>query len=298
VLSSRLEQDPHRAEVHLDEAYICLNFGGTGVLVDHPLCPLLESAKIKFLRNRSHPTQIMVLIAITKPKLLNPLAAGEQGTGEAARFDPEHNGKVAIFRIVDEFSRQKKWSKTDVDGISRAYEAGDVYVKPANLNSTKYLTLMTQSGGIFDKIQDYFGPSVRVTLQEDGAPPHGRITKSTITSVGVHEELVALANARLIDLVRQPPNSPELNACDLGVWRSLQSRVKAMNLEDTSWKDTHGAQERLWKAIQHAWSEIEPKAIFNVFEVRNEIASELVENQGHAIIREPHWGVRKKWGTG
>jgi hypothetical protein len=100
-----LAQDPHRAEVHLDEAYIVLNFGGTGVLIDHPNCPVLESAKIKFLKSRSHPTQIMVLMAIAKPRLLNPLGAGTQGKGHAARFDPKQNGKVAIFRIVDELVR-------------------------------------------------------------------------------------------------------------------------------------------------------------------------------------------------
>jgi hypothetical protein len=293
-----LQLDPHRPEVHLDEAYISVKFGGTGVLIDHQLSPVLESAKIKYLRSRTHPTQIMVLIAIAKPRLLNPLAAGTQGTGEAARFDPKQNGKVAIFRIVDEFVRTKKWSKTDEDGVTRSHEVGDVYVEPAMLNSTKYRNLMTQPDGILEKIRGYYGPDVKVTLQEDGAPPHGRITRKTISSIGTHEELVAEAKTRFIDLVRQPPNSPELNACDLGVWRSLQSRVKAMNLNDESWKDTHGAQERLWASIQHAWEETQPQIIFNIFEVRNEIARELAENQGGAIVREHHVGVRKKWGTG
>jgi transposase len=297
-LLSCLGQNPIRAEVHLDEAYITLAFGGTGVLIEHPLCPELEAAKIKFLKSRSHSSQIMVLMVIAKPTLLNPLAAGAQGAGEVARFDGKQNGKVALFRVVEEFTRKKKWSKKGKDGVKRTHEVGDVIVKPANLNSIKYQTLMTQPAGILDKIRAYYGPDVKVTLQEDGAPPHGRITKNTVACVGVHEKLVAIAKERFIDLVRQPPNSPELNACDLGVWRSLQSGVKAMNLEDTSWNDTHGAQERLWKAIQQAWSDIKSQTIFNVFEVRNEIAKELVENEGRVIVKEPHAGVREKWGTG
>lgn len=109
---------------------------------------------------------------------------------------------------------------------------------------------------------------------------------------------MAVAKQRGINLVRQPPNSPELNACDLGVWRSLQSRVKAKNLSDVSWKNISHAQKKLWDAILEAWEEIEPKVIFNTFAVRDEIAKELTKYQGAAIITKPHEGARKKCGTG
>lgn len=297
-LLSSLALKSDRPEVHLDEAYFTLAFGGTGVLIDHPSHHLLESAKVKFLKSRSHPTQIMVLIAVAKPILMNPLAAGEQGVGEIARFDKKQDGKVAIFRIVEKSIRKKKWSKMDKDGKKTTHEKGDVIVRPANLNSNMYQDLMTRPLGILDKIRTYFGPDVVVKLQEDGAPPHGRITKNTIAKVGVHEKMVAVAMERSIDLVRQPPNSPEINVCDLGIWRSLQSRVKAENLEDISWRSTHTNQEHLWKVIEKVWSELQPKTVFNVFEVRNEIARELVENHGGAIVKEPHVGIRKKWGTG
>jgi hypothetical protein len=290
--------NPHRAEAHLDEAYITLAFGGTGIVYDHPLCPLREAEKVHLLRSSTHATQIMVLIVIARPKLLNPDTAGAQGKGKPARFDEEQNGKVAIFRIVDQVERQRKRSIKDAEGRTiHIKEKGDLFFKPATLNAVKYETLMTRPGGILDEVRKYFGDDVLVTLQEDGAPPHGKITRNTAELVGTHERLECAAKELSIDLVRQPPNSPELNACDLGVWRSLKSKVKAKNLLDISWKHVHEAQDRLWAAIREAWDDVESKSIFNVFEVRTEIARQLVANEGGVLVKEPHSDIRKKWGT-
>lgn len=93
--------------MHIDESYIMLAWGGDGKYVDHPLCPTPDSVKVRHLRHRNHATQLMVLIAIANPKLLNYNTAGEQGTGEVARFDPKQNGKVAIFPIVEKVARQR-----------------------------------------------------------------------------------------------------------------------------------------------------------------------------------------------
>lgn len=237
-------------------------------------------------------------MAIARPTLLNPGTAGEQGTGERARFDEKQNGKVAIYRIVDEHERQRDYRVKNSEGRTiEIKEKGEIFIRPATLNATKYEILLTREGGILERVRDYFGPDVVVSLQEDGAPPHGRVTRNTNGRMGTHERLVAETKTRNMNLVRQPPNSPELNACDLGVWHALKKKVSAKNLPDTSWKHTHAAQERLWKAIEEAWGELEPKSIFNVFEVRTEVAKILKENHGGVLNQEPHAGVRQKWGT-
>jgi hypothetical protein len=298
MIVSRYMTNPHRAEAHLDESYITLAFGGTGTVYDHPLCPLLEAEKVHLLKSRTHATQIMVLIVIARPKLLNPDSAGARTQGEAARFDKLQNGKVAIFRIVDEIERQRSRHIKDEKGRTIEFKKkGEILFKPANLNAEKYMTLMTRKDGILDKVRKYFGDDVVLTLQEDGAPPHGKITRNTAELGGTHETLKCEAKKLSIDLVGQPPNSPELNACDLGVWRALKSLVKAKNLPDVSWKHVHEAQDHLWMAILEAWGKLEAKAIFNVFEVRTEVARQLVANEGGILVKEPHSGVRKKWGT-
>ena len=81
----------------------------------------------------------------------------------------------------------------------------------------------------------------RVKLQMDNAGGHGGATRIE----EVRRELAKLG----IDLVCQPPNSPEFNVLDLGVWRGLQALVNKLM------RTVRDDPNVLWENVEKAWTQ-------------------------------------------
>lgn len=282
--------------VAIDEAYFTLQNRGTGVLIEHPDGPRLrESQLIRQVKSKRHFPKIMVIAVIARPKILNRDTASSD---EPAVFDPVHNGKVALVRCVTESVWKKNTYKTLEDGtkvIKRA--AGAPRYVSCTLNGARYKEFLVRKNGIFDKIREYFGPNVCVRLQEDGAPGHGYNNRKQRTPTKVHDSMVAEADLRKIHVFKQPHNSPETNPLDLGIWHSLQSKVRAIVIPDPERVDDTWIEAMMWKACQQAWEELEPHKIWNCWMAREEILKKLKSKKGRPIAKVPHAKVRQRWGT-
>lgn len=298
-MSMTLEQR-YRYKSFVDEAFISVETSGSGKLIHHQDGPAItEEQKYRYLKSKRHHTKMLVIGVVALPKMINPLDAGEQGNHKKAKFSPEQNGKIHLARVCEKNKYKRKVSKI-VDGVKRIIkEKGDDKIVAANLDGNKYKEMMIGDNGIFDSLRRYFGPLPVIIIQEDGAPGHGYDNLHGRVPTNDHAELEKEAKRRKIAIKRQPSNSPETNPLDLGIWYSLQSRVKEkIALLEENRKGQVGCSEaQLWQIAKECWDDIDPKTIWNTIMVRDKILQAMVENKDKEVNTEPHCGIRKYWGT-
>ena len=172
------------------------------------------------------------------------------------------------------------------------------------LDGELYKEFLTKEGGVFDAIVEYhkdrFGEGVELRFQQDGAPAHGFDNLHGRRSTQPQLDIVADGKSKGIHVFKQPRNSPELNVLDLSIWWSLQAKAR----EKLATLDVDGAgynegflQSKIWGAVKEAWEGLEPRTIWNSFMVRDELLKMVWDRNGGSIVKEPHAGVRRRWGT-
>ena len=290
----------------LDECIFMGSAEGNGKVTVHPdATPLTKEQMTLEVKSKRHPHSIMVLAVICMPELLNPYSCGERdgevGRGEAAKFSEKNNGKVCLLRAcaVDNYKKTVYQFGSDKNDKTRIplHKKGDTKTVGITIDGEYYYDFFNDEGGVLDKIQEYFGENVDVVLQEDGAPGHGYNNLKNRSPTLIHDKLVDSALKRNVTIFKQPYNSPELNCLDLGIWHSLQSKVKNSNINYFNSKGDMYNENLLWLAVRKAWHELEAKTIFNCYMVREEILLLLIQNKGATIAKEPHAKIRKRFGT-
>ena len=91
------------------------------------------------------------------------------------------------------------------------------------MGGKKYVEMMTTK--VFTAIRKLYAGQEKVTVQHDGAPGHGKPDSNTA------KQLAEAGRKRkrgepLIELVRQPAQSPDFNICDLAFFRALSVAVR------------------------------------------------------------------------
>jgi len=281
--------------VAVDECWFTMERRGTGKLVEHPKGPkITAAAKIRQVKSKRHPPKILVLAAISRPKMVNMTTAGQN---EPAEFDPHLNGKVALVRCVEEVKYKRKVYETVNGEKVLKHNAGDTKLVSCTIDAQRYKDFLCRDGGVFSKIQSYYGSDVTVRFQEDGAPGHGYNNRNNRAPTAIHEEMVLDAKNRSIEVFKQPHNSPETNPLDLGIWFALQSKVRQLDIKEPDRPDDSYTESQIWAAVKQAWEQLEPRTIWNCWMVKDEILKELRTSRGQPIVSEPHSGIRKRWGT-
>jgi hypothetical protein len=104
------------------------------------------------------------------------------------------------------------------------HEKGEVYLSPtgANVDAAYIFTLLIETVG--PTIRSTFVDAPRVMLQMDNASPH--VGKGNFQ--GLEEALNREGNKPYIEIKFQPPNSPDLNLNDLGVFHALSQMTKVV----------------------------------------------------------------------
>lgn len=140
----------------------------------------------------------------------------------------------------------------------------------------------------------------QVRLQEDGAGGHGFSGWHGGKETDEHAKLVAACKARGVLLEKQPPNSPETNLCDLGLWRLLKAAVERRRAEVPAYtgSNTDEVEAALWRIVKEEWAAIEPRKLFNIAMVKEAVFEFVVEAEGGELGRDPHVKVRRMFGTG
>ena len=73
----------------------------------------------------------------------------------------------------------------------------------------------------------------------------------------------------------QPPQSPDLNANDLGFLSSLQSQVDAKRVATMNWD-----KEKLVKTVRQTWREYDPRKLEQIFDSKSRIIQCVIDEKG------------------
>ena len=85
-------------------------------------------------------------------------------------------------------------------------------------------------------------------------------------------------------LVQQPPNSPDLNILDLGFFRSIQSLMHKKMPKDV---------DDMLEAVHHAYNELEPTTLGNVWLSYQYVMNEVLKVKGSNDYLVPHVNKKK-----
>ena len=108
--------------------------------------------------------------------------------------------------------------------------------------------------------------NLKIVLQQDNATPHKLVT--------THNEQIILKCAELgltVEIRNQPPNSPDLNILDLGLFRALQSCY---------FKDIAGCKLVLIEKVTKALADYNYSKINNVFLTLMGCMNEIIKENG------------------
>jgi hypothetical protein len=141
----------------------------------------------------------------------------------AAEQDVIWDGKVGVWPIMAEKTAEKN---------SRWHKIGDKYKVPCTLDAAKYEEMLVKVVMPAIKMCQSKLPKGTIFFQHDNAPPH-----SCWTDKKVSPKITEAIKATKMDiqLKKQPPNLPDLNVNDLGVFshcsrcRSARKPRQSMN---------------------------------------------------------------------
>jgi hypothetical protein len=83
-----------------------------------------------------------------------------------------------------------------------------------------------------------------------------------------------------VQIIHQPPRSPETNPLDLGVWRSIQSSVEKKQYHKTTIADA------LAQSVTEAWRHLPLETINNVFGKIPDVLQKIIEDEGRNNLVE------------
>lgn len=205
VLEERLEPDPvsneHYRFKSLDNV----------VFVDEKYFPLFRTrhriwappgveVPAEHARNKDHVPAMMYLTAVMKPSV-------DLQTGTF------NDGKIAMIPFANDIPAKRS---------SRNRPAGTLEMKPFTCNSETFYDAMTRPGGMIEKIREKLQHlqerEIVVVIQADNAPPHiGKQNIDRLNTFGAAQQ------GMKIRVVLQPPQSPDYNVLDLGLFHSLNA---------------------------------------------------------------------------
>ena len=244
-----------RNRVHIDEKWFHLE----RLKVRRKLIPGGERYDNETVQSKRHRTQVMFLAAIAQPY---------------GDFD----GKVSMMPLVEEAVAQR-------NSINRP--AGTIEFKSYSVDSANFYEALTMEDGMLNAIAEVMKESGvdHVIVQMDNAPGH--IGKDNPAEIDQWIE----ENDVNMTISFQPPNSPDLNICDLTFFVSLQARSDRLK------KDKKGVQG-LMDAVEEAFDEYDRDTLERLFGHLYACYNEILKCEGSNQYDQPHAGVRKNQASG
>lgn len=243
--------------VHIDEKWF------KKTKVNRKVIMAANEAKPKrTCKHKNHIEQIMFLNAQARP-----------------RYDPHRkyywDGKIALIPIGDYIVAKKN---------SVNYKKGDRKWENKTVDTDTYLDLMeTILRNIAEKWPrgQWSDPKFQVTLIHDGAPAH----KSKEFKEGWHLLLCQLwvegilPSPDKILIITQPPNSPDMNVNDLGLFNAIQSRY---------WREAPRSSLDIIDCVRKAWRQFPAKRINHLFLTLQGVMNLCMEHYGSNDFALPH----------
>ena len=142
---------------------------------------------------------------------------------------------------------------------------------------------MTRPDGLIESLKRK-APNLRehkVIIQHDGAKPHnGKGNLEKLTEYGQ-------LDGWNIHIETQPPQSPDLNKCDLCFFHSLQREANHL-------KANGKTREKLLKAVVKAYDDYDSIKLERVEGLQHEIYRKILIDEGGNQFDMPHSGVRQR----
>ena len=85
----------------------------------------------------------------------------------------------------------------------------------------------------------------------------------------------------------QPPQSPDLNKCDLCFFHSMQRATNMLKASNTT-------REKLLESVKLAYKNYDPLTLERIEGIQHEVYRRVLENDGGNQFDMPHSGVRKR----
>jgi hypothetical protein len=190
-----------------------------------------------------------------------------------AQSSPRHSfdGRIAMIRVCEDQVAKRK---------SAYHEAGDVYIHDCTMNSERYRQFMLQ---IFAevKVKMHWLKGKPIIIQQDGASPH--VGKGNLEFFNVEGR----KDGWKIQVITQPPQSPDLNVNDLGLFRSLKCRVENL-------KDGATTMDELYDSVLEAWDGYDGETLDRIWAHQFECYRQIIRCLGDNCYTAPHSGVRKR----
>ncbi|XP_074314595.1 uncharacterized protein LOC141649819 [Silene latifolia] len=184
------------------------------------------------------------------------------------------DGKIGIFPFIYEAEALRS---------SKNREKGTLEVKPIE-SITKEVIKQCLIERVIPAIKAKWplNASRRIYIQQDNAKPH-------ISAQDLDFLSVAKSDGFDIDLVCQPPNSPDLNILDLVFFRSIQTLQHKKCPESIL---------ELIESVGKAYDEIDNEKLKFVWVFLHACMNEILRDEGNNSFLIPHIGKRKVQRTG
>jgi len=203
--------------------------------------------KFSFVASRSNIAEkSMFLVAVARPR-------PEIG------FD----GKIGCWRVTEKKVALRR---------SKNHAKNDTYEVDCTMTAERFRSMMKN---VVRAIRKKLPTAELVTVQMDGAKPHTGCGNLNYFNAAYSKGVKGRGR---IQFIVQPPNSPDLNVCDLAVFPSMSSRLS--KLKTTA--------RRIPARTLTIWREYEPKVLNDAFNYKGFILGKIIEAGGNNDFVLPH----------
>lgn len=75
-------------------------------------------------------------------------------------------------------------------------------------------------------------------------------------------------------------------------------RGKGREISKPTGKNRSLIQSEMWALVKRFVDEFEPRKLFNIAVQKHALMQKCIELEGKEIPKDPHYNIRKHWGTG
>lgn len=174
------------------------------------------------------------------------------------------DGKIGIWPFVEEVAAKRS---------SANRPRGTLELKPVDVDRDIYREYLTDEliPAILTKYPDLERP---IFLQQDNARPHIYPDDETFLETAAFSGLD-------IQFMKQPPNSPDLNICDLSFFRAIQALQQS---------ETSNTVPELIANVKQAFNSYSPIQQNKMWITYQQIMLEVMRHDGSNKYQRPHMG--------
>jgi hypothetical protein len=173
------------------------------------------------------------------------------------------DGKVGIWRVAEERTAKRS---------SKNRERGETVEEDITMTADVYYRMMTTR--VIPAVHCAYKGKQHVKIQQDGASSHtGKHVLDRLNAFCAHFTLPT------ISVYTQPPNSPDLNICDLSFFRAMATCVHKRRRVGSSVFN----KDELVEDVSQAFNEYPPAQIEKMFEYKMWVMKKVAEVAGDNV---------------